>query len=335
MVLLNDIEFIESEIFCFEKIDGLIKLSNVSMDQSNLKNWLKIKLPEKLQKGETYFLKIGTFRTQSTPLQLLAGVSSANGISERKFYSRNVPIGFGKLGYSIEAKEDYDFLNLFFEDELLINELTIRLVTNKKRNNHIYKVVNGFTTEIEGYPGLSVKFLGQGSNIFIHEGSRFKNTNIYINDFSKVEIEKTNEEGINNTLINFGTISSNNELLIKKSCSIGASTFMIGNEHHLSVYVGEDNLWSSGIVIRASDGHQIFDNVTGRMVNRAKKIKIGNHVWIGADATVLKGACVEEGSVVGSNAVVTKVFQEKRVVIAGNPGKIIKRDISWARDQII
>ncbi|XOW22837.1 hypothetical protein QK911_10725 [Lactococcus lactis] len=34
---------------------------------------------------------------------------------ERKFYSRDVPVGLGKQGYSVKAKEDYDFLNIFFE----------------------------------------------------------------------------------------------------------------------------------------------------------------------------------------------------------------------------
>lgn len=191
------------------------------------------------------------------------------------------------------------------------------------------------TTEIKSYPGLVIKFLGQGSNVFIDEGSKFKNTYININDFSKVEIEKTDEEGINNTLINFGTLSSNNELLIKKGCSIGGSNFVIGNEHHLSVRVGEDNLWSTRIVIRASDGHQIFDNVTGKMINRAKKIEIGNNVWIGANATVLKGSMIQDNSIVGTSAVIAKIFSEKNIVIAGNPGKVVKRDISWLRDQII
>ncbi|MCI2095462.1 MULTISPECIES: hypothetical protein [Lactococcus] len=106
--------------------------------------------------------------------------------SERKFYSRDVPVGLGKQGYSVKAKEDYDFLNIFFEDELLINELTIRLMMKKVANNHIYQVTNGLTTEIKSYPGLVIKFLGQGSNVFIDEGSKFKNTYININDFSKV-----------------------------------------------------------------------------------------------------------------------------------------------------
>lgn len=332
MVLLNNIELIESENFSFEKSEGIIKFSNLSMEESIMGSWVKLKLPEKFRKGETYFLKIGTFALN--PSRLLAGVSDMNG-SERKFYSRDVPVGLGKQGYSVKAEEDYDFLNIFFEDELLINELTIRLMMKKVANNHIYQVTNGLTTEIKSYPGLVIKFLGQGSNVFIDEGSKFKNTYSNINDFSKVEIEKTDEEGINNTLINFGTLSSNNELLIKKGCSIGGSNFVIGNEHHLSVRVGEDNLWSTGIVIRASDGHQIFDNVTGKMINRAKKIEIGNNVWIGANATVLKGSMIQDNSIVGTSAVIAKIFSEKNIVIAGNPGKVVKRDISWLRDQII
>lgn len=109
MVLLNNIELIESENFSFEKSEGIIKFSNLSMEESIMGSWVKLKLPEKFRKGETYFLKIGTFALN--PSRLLAGVSDMNG-SERKFYSRDVPVGLGKQGYSVKAEEDYDFLKM-------------------------------------------------------------------------------------------------------------------------------------------------------------------------------------------------------------------------------
>lgn len=102
MVLLNNIELIESENFSFEKSEGIIKFSNLSMEESIMGSWVKIKLPEKFQKGETYFLKIGTFALK--PSRLLAGVSDMNG-SERKFYSRDVPVGQGVTkDYSVAEK---------------------------------------------------------------------------------------------------------------------------------------------------------------------------------------------------------------------------------------
>lgn len=99
--------------------------------------------------------------------------------------------------------------------------------------------------------------------------------------------------------------------------------------------MGEDNLWSTGIVIRASDGHQIFDNKSGRLKNKSRPIVIGNHVWVGANATILKGSVIANDSIVGDSAVVAKEFQESNVAIAGNPGKVVGQDISWLRVLII
>jgi acetyltransferase-like isoleucine patch superfamily enzyme len=53
-------------------------------------------------------------------------------------------------------------------------------------------------------------------------------------------------------------------------------------------------------------------------------IKIGNDVWIGANALILKGVSIAYGAVVGAGSVVTKDVESK-VIVAGNPAKIVKR----------
>lgn len=52
-------------------------------------------------------------------------------------------------------------------------------------------------------------------------------------------------------------------------------------------------------------------------------VKIGNNVWIGEKATVLKGVTIGEGSIVASHSVVTKDVPPYSVV-AGNPAKVVK-----------
>lgn len=54
-----------------------------------------------------------------------------------------------------------------------------------------------------------------------------------------------------------------------------------------------------------------------------KPIKIGNHVWIGRRAMILKGVTIGDRSIVGANAVVTHDVPSD-VVVAGNPAKIVK-----------
>ena len=57
-----------------------------------------------------------------------------------------------------------------------------------------------------------------------------------------------------------------------------------------------------------------------------KPVVIGNHCWIGAGAIILPGVTISgEYVVVAAGAVVTKDITENKVVVAGNPAKIIKR----------
>jgi acetyltransferase-like isoleucine patch superfamily enzyme len=56
---------------------------------------------------------------------------------------------------------------------------------------------------------------------------------------------------------------------------------------------------------------------------KTKPITIGNNVWIGAKATVLKGVTIADGAIIGANSVVTRDVPANAIV-GGNPGRIIK-----------
>lgn len=54
-----------------------------------------------------------------------------------------------------------------------------------------------------------------------------------------------------------------------------------------------------------------------------KQCKIGNDVWIGCNATILRGVNIGDGAVIGANALVNKDVPPYAIV-AGVPAKIIK-----------
>ena len=56
----------------------------------------------------------------------------------------------------------------------------------------------------------------------------------------------------------------------------------------------------------------------------AKKITIGDNVWIGANSIVLPGVNIASNVVVGAGSVVTHDLLEQNAIYAGNPAKKIK-----------
>lgn len=103
-----------------------------------------------------------------------------------------------------------------------------------------------------------------------------------------------------------------------------------------TIVLGKDCMLSGNIVLRTTDGHAIIDK-NGRRLNLPKDIIIGNHVWIGMNAMILKGSSIPDNSIVGANSVVTKIFQKKdttTIYIAGNPAKVIKQNKDyWIREK--
>lgn len=83
--------------------------------------------------------------------------------------------------------------------------------------------------------------------------------------------------------------------------------------------------WNSSI--RDSNGHKIFQR--GGQVPNNKPVFIGDHVWIGAEAHILRGTSIDNDSVVGFGSIVAGQFSQKNVIIAGNPAIIIKENVDW------
>ncbi|OXY81524.1 hypothetical protein B6S08_11145 [Oceanimonas doudoroffii] len=84
--------------------------------------------------------------------------------------------------------------------------------------------------------------------------------------------------------------------------------------------------WES--LITDADHHHLL-NQNGDIINPASAVRIGDHVWIGARAMILKGSEIADDCVVGAQSLVTGRFSENKVLIAGSPAKVVKKDILW------
>jgi maltose O-acetyltransferase len=92
-------------------------------------------------------------------------------------------------------------------------------------------------------------------------------------------------------------IRGNGELILKDDIMMGEFVLIYTQDHKMSG-LGYDGM------------------VTG-------DITIGNNVWIGGRATILRGVTIGDNAVVGAGSVVTRDVPENAVV-AGNPARIVK-----------
>ena len=91
------------------------------------------------------------------------------------------------------------------------------------------------------------------------------------------------------------------------------------------IEIGENTYIGEEVIIRDTDEH----NVIRENYQSTMPIKIGNHVWIGMRSMILKGVTIGDGSIVAAGSVVNKNIP-KNCLVAGNPAKIIKRNVKWS-----
>ena len=117
-------------------------------------------------------------------------------------------------------------------------------------------------------------------------------------------------------LANGGYISIGDNSGINDGSVLGAlERIEIGNRTAIAEYV----------MIRDHDHNYkevlIGESPSGYVVD---PVLIGNGCWLGFGVVVTKGVFIEDGSIVGASAVVTKSLKQGEVVV-GNPAKCIKR----------
>lgn len=91
--------------------------------------------------------------------------------------------------------------------------------------------------------------------------------------------------------------------------------------HRGEVIIGDNCLITSGVKILSHDGASRMINIddfgNGRVI-------IGNNIFIGVNAVILKGVNIGDNSVIGAGTVVTRDVPPQSLVV-GNPGKIIRK----------
>lgn len=90
--------------------------------------------------------------------------------------------------------------------------------------------------------------------------------------------------------------------------------------------IGNGLLCSRNVTIFDSDFHKIVD-ADGNQLNTPRDIEIADHVWIGVNATLLRGAKIGEGAVIAAGAVVGGKIKPSTMA-SGNPARSYS-EILW------
>jgi len=150
---------------------------------------------------------------------------------------------------------------------------------------------------------LDIGIIGSNNTVYIGSSPKF---------FGHIEIR-----GDNNTFFFSETSTCNKGVFVIKGDGV-------------SMLFGEDCMLSTEVAFRCSDSHGIIDLDSLEIVNQAEDIVVRPHVWIGQEATVMKGVEIGSGSIVAAKAMVTADVPPTACV-AGVPARMIRQNVSWTR----
>lgn len=123
----------------------------------------------------------------------------------------------------------------------------------------------------------------------------------------------------NNAILNVKAFRaySGSYISVADNAELSLGTGFINNNTKISCFekiiIGDDVKISEDVLIRDSDNHTIVR--TGYV--KTSPIYIGNHVWIGARSTILKGVTIGDGAVIAAGSVITKNVPANTLVGGG------------------
>jgi len=115
---------------------------------------------------------------------------------------------------------------------------------------------------------------------------------------------------------------------VNENATLELGSGYIGNNLSVNCFnnikIGHDVAISESVAIRDSDNHRI--SYSGYEPDQP--VEIGDHVWIGTRATILKGVKVGDGSIVAAGAVVVRDVPAN-CLVGGVPARLIRENVRW------
>lgn len=180
--------------------------------------------------------------------------------------------------------------------------------------------------------------------LFWMKGCRFsggKGNTLLIGDEARLLHCRFHFEGTGNTVrIGARCMCDHAEFWIEGSgntISLGDHTALCGEIQLAAlegtdIAIGQDCLFADSIKIRTGDSHSLLKQGTRQRLNPAESIRIGDHVWVGTNVTILKGTQIADNCMVGAGALLCRQHSVANCVLAGVPAKEVKQNIDWTSE---
>lgn len=179
--------------------------------------------------------------------------------------------------------------------------------------------------------GSSVEFLGAGNILFCEEGVTLKNARISFKGSGGVVYLAASKHPIYAEIIVWD-----------------GSTFFLGSNSYINpgeplhavaserrtIFIGDDALVSFGVWMRTADPHLVYRVSDMTRVNQSKDVVVGDHVWLGQEALLLKGTVVGSGSIVAARAVCAGKRIPSNTSWAGNPARQVAEGVFFSKQSV-
>lgn len=174
------------------------------------------------------------------------------------------------------------------------------------------------------YKKTKVHVYGINNKVILKKGVCLDKCQVMIHGNNNTIVIEEGTEFVNSI---FRCAGDYNEIQIGKEIYGGGVEFYCGEGTNITV---KDNcLFAHDIDIRTSE-HPLYDEKNNR-VNYAQSIVIEEKAWMGNHVSVLKGAHIPKGCVIGNRSVVThsSKMDLENAVYVGNPVRRVRENIHW------
>ena len=190
-------------------------------------------------------------------------------------------------------------------------------------DKEVYENNNRILGKPELFLNSSVVFSGKNNTLFFSQSVKLTHSTIKFQGDNALVFLSGSRESYSVTVMTY----NQSVVFIGEDLATNEPLRIICSEAK-HVFLGNDCLISS-CLIRTGDAHRLYDIRSGMRINEGKSVYFGDHIWIGASVTVLKGSRLHSGCIIGSNALLTGKEYYSSTVYGGNPAKAVRKNTAY------